>query len=173
LEVAVAGRGIQNVHERTLDAQPPAVGELMESLSSRDDRLWPHQRWPAMRLDHGLEAGSDGGHGPVRYVVDRHEPGELVAFAFTPAFPIAGGHRCEVLPAADGGTLLRHTLEGKPQSWLRVGWPLCFRWLHDALIEDAFDRAEAQVGGFEWRPRALPRHVRALRWMAGRATRRR
>ena len=169
----MAGRGIQNVHERTLDALPAEVGALMGSLSSRDDRLWPKRRWPAMRLDRGLEIGSDGGHGPVRYAVDRHEPGRLVAFAFTPAFPIAGEHRCEVLPRADGGTLLRHTLEGKPQSWLRLGWPLCFRWLHDALIEDAFDRAEAQIANAEWRPRPLPAHVRMLRWIAGRVAARR
>ncbi len=166
-----AGRGVWNVHERVLDAPQAAVGALVDSLSSRDDRLWPHRRWPAMRLDRGLEIGSDGGHGPVRYAVDRHEPGKLVAFAFTPAFPIAGEHRCAVLPAADGRTLLRHTLEGKPQGWLHLGWPLCFRWLHDALIEDALDRAEAQLAGREWRPLRLPAHVRALRWLAGRLTR--
>lgn len=169
----MAGRWIQNVHERTLDGSPAAVGALVESLSSPGDRLWPKQRWPAMRLDRGLEIGSDGGHGPVRYAVDRHEPGSLVAFVFTPAFPIAGEHRCEVLPAADGRTLLRHTLEGRPQSWLRLGWPLCFRWLHDALIEDAFDRAEAQIANAEWRPRPLAVHVRWLRWIAGRVAARR
>jgi hypothetical protein len=169
----VAGRRVQNVHERALDGSPAVVGALVESLSSPGDRLWPKQRWPAMRLDHGLALGSDGGHGPVRYAVDRHDPGKLVAFAFTPAFPIAGEHRCEVLPAVDGRTLLRHTLEGRPQSWLRIGWPLCFRWLHDALIEDAFDRAEAQIANAEWRPRPLPAHVRLLRSIAGRVAGRR
>jgi hypothetical protein len=164
----VTGRRIENVHERTLAAPAAAVGGLVDSLSSSDDRLWPNRRWPAMRLDRGLEIGSDGGHGPVRYEVARHQPGRLVAFAFTAKFPIAGEHRVEVLPGLGDTTSLRHTLEGRPQGWLRVGWPLCFRWLHDALIEDAFDRAEAQVAGEEWRPRDLPVHVRALRWLAGR-----
>jgi hypothetical protein len=36
------------------------------------------------------------------------------------------------------------------------------------VIEDALDRAEAELAGTEWRPRRLPRHVRALRWIAGR-----
>jgi hypothetical protein len=166
-------RGIQNVHERRLDAPAAVVGALVESLSSRDDRLWPTRRWPPMRLDRGLELGSDGGHGPVRYAVARHEPGKLVAFAFTPAFPIAGEHRCEVIACPDGGTLLRHTLEGQPRSWLRVGWPLCFRWLHDALIEDSFDRAEAQVAGEAWEPRPLSAPVRLLRRVAALAEARR
>jgi hypothetical protein len=161
---------VLNVHERALDAEPEAVGELVETLSSPSDRLWPTRRWPAMKLDGGLEIGSDGGHGPVRYRVARHEPGRLVAFEFTPAFPIVGEHRCEVLPH-DDGTLLRHVLEGRPKGRLRLGWPLCFRWLHDALIEDALDRAEAELNGVEWRPRELPWHVRALRRLVSRRRR--
>lgn len=160
------GRGVRNVHRRELGAPVEAIGALVESLSSRDDRLWPTRRWPAMRLDRGLEVGSDGGHGPVRYRVARHEPGRMVSFEFTPAFPLVGEHRCEVL---DGGVLV-HTLEGRPTSWLRLGWPLCFRWLHDALIEDAFDRAAAELAGVAWQPRRLPVHVRALRWLAGRVS---
>jgi len=117
-----------------------------------------------MRLDRRLEIGSHGGHGPVRYRVRRHEPGREVAFEFTPAFPLVGEHRCEVL---DGGVLV-HTLEGRPTSWLHLGWPLYFRWLHDALIEDAFDRAEAELAGTEWHPRRLPIHVRVLRSLAKR-----
>jgi len=159
---------ISNVHERVVDAGEDAIGPLVDSLSSKDDRLWPKRRWPALRLDRGLEIGSDGGHGPVRYEVARYEPGRLVVFAFTPKFPIEGGHRFEILPTAGGKTLLRHTLEGHPKSWLRLGWPLCFRWLHDALIEDAFDRAEAELAGVEWQPRRLPIHVRALRSLAKR-----
>lgn len=159
--------GIRNVHERRLTAAPAAVGELLESLASDDDRLWPRRRWPPMLLDNGLALGSRGGHGPVRYEVVRYEPGRLVAFAFTPDFGIAGEHRCEVVDGPEGTTLLRHTLEGRPTGWMRLGWPLAFRWLHDALIEDAFDRAEAQVDGHghRWIPSSLPGHVRLLRWM--------
>lgn len=163
----MAGRCIENVHERSLDVAPAAVGTLVDSLSSRDDRLWPNRRWPAMRLDRGLEIGSDGGHGPVRYEVARYEPNRLVAFAFTARFPIDGEHRVEVLPASGGRTLLRHTLEGQPHGWLRLGWPLCFRWLHDALIEDAFDRAAAELAGVPWTPRRLSPPVRLLRRVAG------
>ena len=168
----MGGRRVRNVHGRVMAADFEQVGALVDSLAARDDRLWPRERWPAMRLHRGLEIGSDGGHGPVRYAVARREPGRLVAFAFTPRFPIAGEHRYEVLPApVDGGALLRHTLEGTPRGWLRLGWPLCFRWLHDALIEDSLDRAEAELAATPWQPRPLPAHVRALRWLAGRLPR--
>lgn len=159
---------IENVHERRLAASPQVVGELLDSLASKDDRLWPHRRWPPMRLDNGLAVGSRGGHGPVRYKVARYEPRRLVAFAFTPDFGIDGEHRCEVIEAPDGTTLLRHTLEGRPTGFMRLGWPLAIRWLHDALIEDAFDRAEAQVKNERWTPSSLPSHVRLLRWMVTR-----
>jgi hypothetical protein len=156
---------IESIHERRLTASPEVVGELLDSLASENDRLWPHRRWPAMRLDKGLAPGSRGGHGPVRYEVARYEPGRLAAFAFTSDFGIAGEHRCEVIDGPAGTTLLRHTLEGRPTGWMRLGWPLAFRWLHDALIEDAFDRAEAQVKGERWTPASLPSHVRLLRWI--------
>lgn len=159
----MAGRGIENVHERVVDASPEAAGALLDSLSSPDDRLWPSRRWPAMRLDRGLTVGSDGGHGPVRYAVARYEPGRLAAFAFTAKFPVDGEHRLEALPAPGGRARLVHTLTGRPHGWMRLGWPLCFRWLHDALIEDGFDRAEAELAGAAWQPRPLPAHVRALR----------
>lgn len=163
---------IRNVHERRLAAPQAVVGALVDSLASADDRLWPSCRWPAMRLDRGLEPGSDGGHGPVRYRVGRYDAGRSVAFAFTPAFPIAGEHRFEVEPATGGGTTLRHVLEGRPHGWMRLGWPLCFRWLHDALVEDALDRAAAGVEGERWRPRPLPVRVKLLRRLAAAASRR-
>ena len=159
---------IENVHERRLRASPEVVGELLDSLASKDDRLWPHRRWPPMRLDNGLTPGSRGGHGPVRYEVARYERGRLAAFAFSPGFGIDGEHRCEVVDGPGGTTLLRHTLEGRPTGRMRLGWPLAIRWLHDALIEDAFDRAEAQVSGERWAPSSLPSHVLLLRRMVSR-----
>jgi len=160
---------IENIHERRLAANPEVVGGLLDSLASEDDRLWPHRRWPPMRFDNGLALGSRGGHGPVRYEVARYEPGRLVAFRFAPEFGIYGEHRCELIDGPADTTLLRHTLEGRPTGWMRLGWPLVFRPLHDALIEDAFDRAEAQVKGERWAPSSLPSHVRLLRWMLTRA----
>jgi hypothetical protein len=40
---------IHNVHERTLPMGAADAGRLLGSLASRDDRLWPGERWPPMR----------------------------------------------------------------------------------------------------------------------------
>src|SRR5690625_2977844 len=55
---------IENVHERQVRASPTAVGELLDSLSAKDDRLWPRGEWPSMKLDKPLRVGAAGGHGP-------------------------------------------------------------------------------------------------------------
>jgi len=51
------------------------IGHLLGSLASEQDRLWPSQAWPAMRLNRPLAVGAAGGHGPVRYVVTGYEVG--------------------------------------------------------------------------------------------------
>jgi hypothetical protein len=114
-----------------------------------------------MRLDRGLEPGSRGGHGPIRYHVVDYVPGRRVEFEFDRWY--RGFHRFEIEPQPDGGVVMRHVLEGTPTGVMRVIWPLAFRWLHDALVEDALDRAEAEASGAEWRRRPWPIHVRALR----------
>lgn len=131
---------------------------MLDSLASDGDRLWPCDRWPAMRFERPLDArvpadplrvGAGGGHGPIRYQVSRYLPGRLVEFSFCPASGLHGEHRFEVVPEGDA-TVLRHVLEARPIGRGRLIWPLVMRPLHDALIEDALDRAERAVGG---RPR--------------------
>ena len=43
---------------------PGVAGRLLDGLSAADDRLWPKDRWPAMRFDRPLKVGARGGHGP-------------------------------------------------------------------------------------------------------------
>jgi hypothetical protein len=125
---------------------------LLDSLAGPDDRLWPHERWPPMRLDGGLAAGAHGGHGPVRYSVEAYEPGRLARFRFSAPRGLEGEHRLEV-----DGDLLRHVVEARTSGPMRFGWPLFFRPLHDALVEDALDKAQGLS------PRPFGVRVRALR----------
>ncbi|MBU0493779.1 MAG: SRPBCC family protein [Chloroflexi bacterium] len=160
-----------NIHERVLDAPAAQVGILIDGLASDADALWPHDQWPPMRFDRPLGVGAAGGHGPVRYVVESYEPGRSVRFRFTGPAGFLGHHRFEVEELGPAQAALRHVIEMRPAGTARLTWPLVFRPLHDALLEDALDRAETHVGG---RPaaRGWSPWVRALRWVLSRAQRR-
>ncbi|MFA4927736.1 MAG: hypothetical protein WC558_04415 [Patulibacter sp.] len=112
-----------------------------------------------MRLDAGLTVGARGGHGPIRYAVSDYEPGRSASFRFDPR--IFDGHHWFDVVTLDGRPTLLHVLEARPQGAMRLLWPLVVRWWHDALIEDALDRAEAEVAGRAWTPRRLGPWVRA------------
>jgi len=163
---------IRNVHERPLAASADAVGALVDSLSSRDDRLWPVSDWPRLRLDRPLGVGADGGHGPVRYAVASYDPGRAVGFRFNRPAGFRGGHRFSVEPTGDATCVLRHELEMTVHGAARLTWPLFYRPLHDALLEEAFDRASAATGS-AYAPARRSWWVRLLRAPWGRRKRRR
>jgi hypothetical protein len=161
---------VVDIHEREFDAPPAAVGALLDSLSSREDRLWPIHCWPRMTFDRALGVGASGGHGPIRYRVEAYFPGESIRFRFSGPRGFDGGHGFELIHASGAKTGLRHTLEMKVHGIARLSWPLVFRPLHQALIEDSLATAEASLG---LSPRLEPWSgwVRLLRWAmsAGRA----
>jgi hypothetical protein len=165
---------VRNVHHRIFPVAPEALGPLLDGLAGPDDRLWPHDRWPAMRFDHGLRVGAAGGHGPVRYSVGEHVPGRRVVFPFDPDRGIARGfhghHRFEI-SAVEGGAELRHVLEARCTPWVWLRWVTVIRPLHDALIEDALDRAAGAVTGSAVPPRPHSWWVRFLRAAARRGKR--
>jgi hypothetical protein len=99
-----------------------------------------------MRFDRPLQTGAVGGHGPIRYTVASYEPGRKVAFQFTVPRGFVGQHWFEVLPSGETGTLLRHTIEMSIAGPALFSWPLVFRPLHDALVEDALTKAQVALG---------------------------
>jgi hypothetical protein len=135
---------IRNIHERTLPGSIEDVAELLDSLSTSNDRLWPHDRWPPMRMDAPLRVGVVGGHGPVRYRVSEYDPGRKIVFSFDKSGLTAGfdgQHYFEVVPIG-GQVTLRHVLEARCGLGTWLHWTAVIRPLHDALLEDALDRAE-------------------------------
>jgi hypothetical protein len=154
---------IRNVHHRELAAPAAEVGALVDSLASPDDRLWP-SNWPRMRFDRPLGPGAAGGHGPIRYVVEEHVPGESVRFRFTGPKGFDGFHRFDVSSGPGSSTVLRHTLRMTTHGAAVLSWPLVFRPLHDALIEDALTTAEESLGLPATR-RSWSTRVRLLRWL--------
>lgn len=68
----------------------------------------------------------------------------------------------------DGGVVFRHVLEGRLGGRMRLLWPLAIRWLHDAVVEDGFDRAETALRGAPRSPASWSPWVRFLRSRLGR-----
>lgn len=154
---------VRNVHYRRLDAPAAKVGELIDSLASADDRLWPTDRWPPMQLDRPLGVGASGGHGPIRYTVKSYVPGQTVQFRFLQPEGFIGVHRFEAEPNDDGTTTLRHVIDMQVGGRAWLAWAIAIRPLHDALLEDALDRAERALG------KSLPERdwsawVKFVRW---------
>ncbi len=165
---------VVNIHERALNASTTEVGKLIDDLASAGDKLWPRDRWPVMKFDRPLGVGAVGGHGPIRYTVESYKPGSHIQFRFTEPKGFLGSHRFEVEMAENGKTMLRHLIEMQVQGMARLIWPLAICPLHDALLEDALDRAEIYAGG-QPAERGWSLWVKFLRRVMsrGRSTRRR
>jgi hypothetical protein len=166
---------IYNLHERKIQASAADLGALLDTLSGPADQLWPGDDWPPMKLDALLQEGARGGHGPVRYRVTEYAPGHRVVFQFD-GDGLTGGldgrHFFEVVPRRDGA-LIRHVVDADCDFRMWTKWRILIEPLHDALIEDAFDRAERRhhrepAGRSRWSP-----WVRFLRKMRGRKAGRR
>lgn len=154
---------ILNIHERRLEATCNQVGALIDTLASSHDRLWPKHLWPPMKFDRPLGVGADGGHGPIRYYVEEYTPGNSIKFRFTGPKGFDGYHRLDVLEGLGNTVVIRHTLEMKTHGLAIISWPLTFRHLHDALVEDAFTVAEQTLGlPLNVQPWSL--WVKILRW---------
>ncbi|GGQ09526.1 SRPBCC family protein [Streptomyces roseolilacinus] len=165
--------GVYNVHGRLLAAEESTVGALVDTLASGEgDRLWPGRHWSPMAFDRPLAVGAVGGHGPVRYTVSGYAPGRWIRFEFTGPRGFHGFHELAVLPVDPEHTLLHHTLAMSTSGLARITWPLAWRPMHDACLEDGLDRAELACTGTVARPARWSPYVRLLRRLAARAARR-
>lgn len=154
---------IRNVHYRDLPVPPERIWTLIEGIASADS-VWPGEHWPPVRLDRGLEVGSAGGHGPIRYHVIDYQPGERVEFAFEPRVGLNGTHAFEVNRGSlAGSTLIRHVLVGRPRGSGRLRWLFVLRWLHDAVLEEVMDNIATAVGHPPRKPARWSPWVRLLR----------
>jgi hypothetical protein len=154
---------ILNIHERQVFCSIEQAEALLAGLASPADRLWPWDRWPAMRFDRGLQVGAVGGHGMIRYRVAEVTDTRVV-FEFSPSMGLNGTHCFELVDngSVPGSVTFRHTIDASATGSMRVIWPLAVRPLHDALVEDALDGAEAAVDGRRVRRQPFSLRVRAL-----------
>ena len=165
-----------NVHRRRIGS-PEAARQLLGQVHLPESGVWPTDGWPPLILDRGLEPGSTGGHGPIRYAVARVDPGR-VRFVFSPASGIDGFHEFRVEQDGAEGDGDRAEGDGDRAEGdgdraelvheLRIDGPTRLLRatiipLHDALIEDLFDNVDALLVGAPPPKRRWSLRVRILR----------
>jgi hypothetical protein len=151
----VLGDDVLIRHESLVPVDHERVGALLDTLGSADDRLWPHELWPAQALDRPLGVGATGHNGPVRFAIEAYEPGRRVRYRLLGPSGFSGWHEFTVEPSPDG-TRLAHTYRATHRGPARIMWPLALRPLHDAATRDCLAKAERELGLPAERPRRSP-----------------
>lgn len=167
-------KAILNLHERNIPVLPERAAQILESLATSTDMLWPCEKWPPMILDNGLTPGSSGGHSKIRYSVSEHVPGKRVEFRFAPmpSLPEFHGHHYFEVVQRDADTVFRHTIDVSTDFRTWVYWKIFIEHVHDAVIEDAFDKVERVAGVPRPHHSRWSLHVRFLRWLRTRQAKR-
>ena len=162
---------VTNTHERRFNVPAAHLERLIDQLASPHDIFWPSDRWPRMQFDRPLGVGARGGHGPIRYVIEWYEPGRDIEFRFTAPEGFNGTHRLTLEAIAPDQCRIRHEIRMTLSGSARLSWPLAFRHMHDALLEDALDQAEAFAEGKPVQQREWTPWVKALRWLMSKRAR--
>ena len=132
---------IINIHKREISQPKSEIAKLFKTLASENDMILATNKWSPMKLDKGLQVGSKGGHGPIKYFVSEYQEESFIRFQFD-LKGFDGFHQLEISETEAGNTLLAHTIDMKTSGLATLKWTLAIRWLHDAYIEDAFDKVE-------------------------------
>jgi hypothetical protein len=164
---------IFNRHEIEIAAGEAEVGKLIDTLSSANDLLWPHFRWPRMRFNKPLQVGARGGHGPIGYWIEEYEPNKHIIFRFDNTHWLSRGiegYHTLFIKRGESGTTLVHEIVGTIRGRALLLWPLVVRPLHDSLVEDALARVAQHFDSTYPFPPELPLWVRFLGFLAGAKT---
>ena len=98
-------------------------------------------RWSPIELDKGLQVGSKGGHGLIKYFVTEYHPEKSITFQFDMT-GFEGFHRFSLIQLGSDKTELSHTINMTTTGSATLKWALAIQWLHVAYIEDGFDKVE-------------------------------
>jgi len=120
------------------------VSQLFKTLATSKDLVWPYENWPAIRFKDGLKVGSKGGHGRIRYTIINYKAGETIKFKFSKPEGFIGTHELKIESIDTDETKISHKISTNTTLKATFLWIFVIRWLHDALIEDAFDKVENQ-----------------------------
>lgn len=130
-----------NIHKRLINQPKTELARLFKTLATDNDMVLAKDKWSPMKLDNGLQVGSKGGHGPIRYFVTDYQPDNSITFQFD-LKGFDGFHKFVMEEIEPNKTLLTHIIDLTTSGSATLKWALAIRWLHDAYIEDAFDKVE-------------------------------
>ncbi len=136
---------VTNIHKRIINQPKENIAPLLKTLSTAQDKVWPNEYWPAIRFREGLVIGSKGGHGIIKYVIQDYIEGEHIAFRFLEPKGFDGIHKFDIRAINKHTTEIKHSIIMRTKGMATLKWIIAIRWLHDALIENAFDCIENTV----------------------------
>jgi len=126
---------ISNRHERIVAATPERVAAIVADF----DSLWPTQFAPAPR------AKAPGVYDTGQMVWEEfNRPDAICAFRVISPSGFQVEHWFE-LEQVEGGTLLRHTLEGLALGNYEATWSERIEPFHNRVLEAVLDNVEAAV----------------------------
>lgn len=131
-----------NIHKRTINKPKTKVSGIFKTIATYEDLVWPYENWPAIRFKDGLQVGSKGGHGSIRYIIIEFVEGDYMKFQFSKPEGFHGTHELRVKTISKDVTEISHKIEMSTSLKASFFWVFIVKWLHDALIEDAFDKVE-------------------------------
>jgi len=132
---------VLNIHKRKIQQPKTEIAKLFKTLATDNDMMLATDKWSPMKLDRGLQVGSKGGHGPIKYFVTEYLPEKSITFQFD-LKGFNGFHRFDIKELEPNNTELSHIINMTITGSATLKWILAIRWLHDAYIEDAFDKVE-------------------------------
>lgn len=133
---------VTNIHSRIINHPIEKVAELLSTLATPEDKVWPFEKWPKMKFKEGMKIGAKGGHGPIRYTIEDIQKGESVLFRFSKPSGFDGTHGFTLEEIDTNKSKITHTIEMNTHGIGTLTWSLGVRQLHDALAEDAMDKIE-------------------------------
>lgn len=133
---------VLNVHKRIINKPKKEVSEILKTLATENDKIWPKEKWPPMKFKTGIKIGAKGGHGPIRYSVEKYNPNEIIQFRFSKPNGFNGIHKFEINELSNEKTEIKHTIDMNTVGKGTLIWIFGIHSLHNALIEDGFDKIE-------------------------------
>jgi hypothetical protein len=153
---------VRNVHEREMRGSMQQLSEIVKTYGSKNDRMYPFERWPKMQLE-GPEGpptvGRIGNRGAAQFVMTLYENGERIRYSWKFLKPVGfdGHHHGEAQELGNGKILFRSVVDMNTRGLkATLLWLFVMRPLHDAVVEDSFDKVERELGSspmvHEWSP---------------------